>query len=123
MGIILSLIAPFLLLVLSPINLVVVLFKNYKTHGFWKTINKYFLDSAVNVDKFGNYNLSPLFNEVLIKKVGYKFGDINETISSVLGKNQRDNTLTIIGWIIVILLWIIDIQYWLKGGHCINSIK
>jgi len=123
MGILLSLIAPFLFLICSPLNLLVVLFKNYKAHGFWKVVNKYSLDSAVNVDKFGNYNLSPLFNAALIKKEGYKFGDPLETISSVLGKNQRDKTLTIVGWVIVYILWIVDIQYILKKGHCINSIK
>ncbi len=123
MGILLSLIAPFLLLILSPFNLVVVLFKNYKTHGFWRTINKYFLDSALSVDKFGNYNLSPLFNTTLINKKGYQFGGVDETISSVLGKNQRGKTLTVAGWIIVLLLWAIDVRYWFQGGHCINSIN
>ena len=40
----------------------------------------------------------------------------------MLGKNQVKKTLTIIGWVIVYILWLIDIPYWFKGGHCFNSI-
>jgi hypothetical protein len=122
-GILLSLIAPFLFALMSLPNLIVVLVNNYKTHSFLKTVDMYSLQSALNVDKFGNKNLSPLLNTLLIKKNGYKFGDPEETISSVLGRNQFVKTLTIIGWVIVILLFIIDYKFWFKGGHCLNSIK
>lgn len=123
MGILLSILAPFLFALMTPFNLIVVLFKNYKKHGFWGVVNKYSLDSAIGVDKFGNQNLSPLFNATLIKSCGYQFGGEDETISSVLGKNQRDKTLTIAGWVLVYILWGLDYQYWKKGGHCKNSIK
>lgn len=65
----------------------------------------YFLSSATNLDKFGNREFRTLLNKTLITKDGYKFGNINETISSVLGKNQRDNTLTKTG---KVLVWILD---------------
>jgi len=65
----------------------------------------YFLSSAINLDKFGNREFRTLFNTFLILESGYKFGNINETISSVLGKNERDNTLTQTGKIVV---WILD---------------
>ena len=55
-------------------------------------------------------------------KNGYKFGNVNETISSALGKNQRDKTLSWFGWLIVYILWAIDYKYWKKGGHSMNSI-
>ena len=100
----------------------VVLWKNARTRGFYKTIDKYFIDSAKSIDCFGNVNLKPLFDACLIKTNGYKFGKNGETISSVLGKNQVKKTLTIIGWVIVYILWFIDIPYWFKGGHCFNSI-
>lgn len=100
----------------------VVLWKHAKSRGFYKTIDNYFLDSAKKIDCFGNVNLKPLFDASLIKKNGYKFGKTNETISSVLGKNQLKNTLTIVGWLVVYLLWVIDFKYWFKGGHCLNSI-
>jgi len=123
MGILLSLIAPFLFAIISPFNLLIVLWENSKKHGFWKVVNVYSLNSAVNVDKFGNFNLSPTLNATLRTKEGYKFGNPEETISSALGKNQRDKTLTVTGWVIVIILYILDYKYWRKGGHCINSIK
>ena len=94
MGFLLFLIAYILFLPLSLINFCVV--KNKKG---------YFKSSAINLDKFGNREFRTLLNKTLILESGYKFGDIKETISGVLGKNQRDNTLTKIG---VILVWVLD---------------
>ena len=45
------------------------------------------------------------------------FGDERETISSVLGKNERDGTLTNAGRM---LCWILNV---LDKNHCKNSIK
>ena len=59
-------------------------------------------------------NLLALFNKVLINEKGYRFGDIRETISSVLGKNQRDKTLTKTG---KVLVWVLD------KNHCEKSIE
>jgi hypothetical protein len=77
----------------------------------------YFLSSASNLDKFGNREFRTLLNKILITKDGYKFGNINETISSVLGKNQRDNTLTKAG---KVLVWILDK---IDKNHCYKSIN
>ena len=49
--------------------------------------------------------------------MGYQFGVIGETISSALGKNQRDKTLTTTGKILVFILDFLD------ENHCENSIK
>jgi hypothetical protein len=48
---------------------------------------------------------------------GYQFGNINETISSALGKNKRDNTLTKVGLLLCYILDSID------ENHCIKSIQ
>jgi len=48
---------------------------------------------------------------------GYEFGKTGETISSALGKNQRDNTLTNCGKILVTILDFLD------KNHCKKSIK
>lgn len=72
---------------------------------------------AVGLDQIGNSVCRDLFNRVLIEKYGYKFGKIDETISSVLGKNQRDDTLTLLGVLLVILLDRLD------PDHCKNAIK
>jgi len=77
----------------------------------------YFLSSATNLDKFGNREFRTLWNKVLITDKGYQFGNINETISSVLGKNQRDNTLTKAG---KVLVWILDK---IDKNHCYKSIS
>ena len=55
----------------------------------------YFLDTAINIDRFGN---------------------IDETISSVLGKNQRFGHLTKFGKVICKILDTID------KNHCEKSI-
>lgn len=72
---------------------------------------------AVGLDQIGNAVCRDLFNRLLIEKDGYKFGKVNETISSVLGKNERDGTLSLGGLLLVILLDTID------KGHCKNSIQ
>jgi len=77
----------------------------------------YFLSSAVNLDKFGNREFRTLLNRVLITEKGYKFGNINETISSVLGKNELTNTLTKTG---KVLVWILDK---IDKNHCYKSIN
>jgi len=76
----------------------------------------YFLSSAINLDKFGNREFRTLWNKTLINNKGHKFGDINETISSVLGKNQLTGTLTKFG---NILVWILDK---IDNNHALKSI-
>ena len=122
MGILLYIIATIFWIVLTPINWVIVSYK----HGI---SNKYFFETAIDIDKFGNRNFRTLLNATLIKdsvfywssdRWGvidcYKFGNVNETISSVLGKNQRNKTLTCIGKLIVFILDKID------KNHCKKSI-
>ena len=94
MGFLLFIIAYILFLPLSVINFFVV--KNKKG---------YFKSSAINLDKFGNREFRTLLNKTLIREPGHKFGDIKETISGVLGKNQRDQTLSKTG---KGLVWILD---------------
>ena len=104
-------------------SFIVVMYKNIKIHGFWKAMDKFWFDNALELDVWANYHFRTLWNTVLRKVGGYAFGVIGETISSALGKNQRDRTLSIPGWVLVYILWAIDVKFWFKGGHCINSIK
>ena len=77
----------------------------------------YFKDSAINIDKFGNREFITSLNLCLIKSNSpFKFGNINETISSVLGKNKRFGHLTKFGKIICLILDTID------KNHCEKSI-
>ena len=117
MGFALFIIASILYLPLTLINIIIVMIKNVKSYNYLGVLNKYFYQTAIDIDRFGNSNFKTLWNSTLIKSNGYMFGNIHETISSVLGKNQKNNTLTRSG---KILVWILNT---LDKNHCINSIE
>ena len=108
-GLFLFLLAWALFLPLSLLNFLAVAIK-FKDLGYFKS-------SAVNLDRFGNFEFRTLFNLVLKKKGGYEFGNFEETISSVLGKNQLKGTLTKTG---KALVWVLDK---IEKNHCKKSIK
>ena len=116
MGIILYLVAIFLSLVLYIPATIYALFKIGIKSGF-KGINAYFFKKAMSVDQFGNVWAKALFNDILIKKGGYKFGDEDETVSSALGKNKLRGTFKRTGTLIAFILDFID------PNHCIKSIE
>lgn len=82
-----------------------------------KKLKIWFYSTARHIDLFGNVIAADLFNDVLIKKSGYRFGKRGETISSVLGKNIKTHTLTRAGKLLVKILDFIETD------HCINSIN
>lgn len=123
MGILLYIIAVVIWLVITPINWVIVAYK-------YGLSNQYFLETAIDLDKFGNRNFRTFLNATMVKnKVNfwnldrdfivqyYEFGDVRETISSALGKNKKQGTLTFFGKIICFILDSID------KNHCEKSIK
>lgn len=77
----------------------------------------YFRSTALSIDIFANREFRASWNKFLKKQEGYKFGKQGETISSALGKNQRDNTLTKLGKIICSILDFLD------KNHCKKSIR
>lgn len=105
------------------INFFTVIALNARKHGFFRVTSDFFQSGAIDRDKFGNHNYRTALNFYLIYKKGYQFGNMKETISSVLGKNQRDKTLTWLGCFFVYFLWVVDYTAWFKGGHCIDSIN
>ena len=115
-GIILYLVASVLFLPIALINLIVCIYKKIKNP------NRAFFATARGIDIFANESFSILWNTLLRKSGSYHFGHKDETISSALGKLQRDGGLSKLGWVVVYILWFIDVQYWKKGGHCVNSI-
>ena len=106
MGFILYIIA---ILLIFPLTLLNLLFVENKAG--------YFLNTARNLDIFGNREFRSFWNAVLILPEGYKFGKYGETISSVLGKNQRDSTLKPCGKFLVKVLDKIE------NDHCLKSIN
>lgn len=104
MGFLLFLIAYILFLPLTIWNYFLV-----KGDGYW-------LSSAISFDKYANREFRTLWNKYLRTENGYHFGRIDETISSALGKNERDGTLTETG---KRLVWILNK---LDKNHCQKSI-
>ena len=54
-------------------------------------------DLAHSIDQTGNVICERLFNHILIKSRIHRFGNPDETISSVLGKNKVINNLAFLG--------------------------
>lgn len=106
----LSIIAICLFVIIEPISfLFVVVVKKHSAKKYWRSF-------AVDVDRFGNHQFRTFFNAVLKTADGYPFGDFRETVSSALGKNQRDQTLSRAGKMLVKILDTID------KNHCEKSI-
>ena len=115
MNFILVILAKLLYLAVEPINFIyVILIKKKFT---WKRLDGYFRNESLAIDRFGNSQYRSLFNAWFVAEKGYKHGNINETISSVLGKNQRDDTLTKFGMLITKILDRMD------ENHCKESIN
>jgi hypothetical protein len=114
-GLILFIVSLILCSIFYPIgfiySVVLTLFKNGYTE-----LDKYLFQCAISQDQHANTWLSKLFNDVLIKQGGAKFGNTDETISSVLGKNQLSDKLTKLGKLINSILNKIE------NDHSIKSI-
>lgn len=121
MGFIVLIIAIVLGAVLVPIGFVWGVIESFYKKGFkagFKRLNDFFYDCAVSIDQTANVLCKELFNDALIKEnIGYKFGNPDETISGVLGKNKERGTLTRTG---KILDWILEK---LDKNHTIKSIE
>jgi hypothetical protein len=98
------------------------LFTNVKGRKWYQLIDQRAFTLAYNIDVFGNYQYAR-FWELIFSKGGYSFGRFGETISSALGKKQLEKSLSMGGWVIVVILFIIDVPKWFQRGHCIASIQ
>lgn len=93
-------------------------FYNKKFIKAFKEIDEDFFNIALGNDQKGNIVYKHLFNGWLITKGSINhFGNEDETVSSVLGKNKLNNTLTKLGKIVCLILDTID------ENHCIKSIN
>lgn len=71
----------------------------------WNEWNK---QLAIAKDQYGNGLMKYILNDSAINEGGCQFGNIDETISSVLGKNKRKNKLKPFGRFLSSLLNGID---------------
>jgi 8-oxo-dGTP diphosphatase len=88
-----------LFVIVAPLGVmitIVLLFIRDPREMFEKTPD-YPFSIAFSIDMLGNVVAGDLFNIILIKKGGYKFGRKKETISSAIGKNILLNKLTLAG--------------------------
>jgi hypothetical protein len=74
----------------------------------FRSIDLYLFHIAKSIDQHGNLVCAELFNLTLIKRKGYKFGDMDKTISFVLGVNAETKTLTYLGKKVCNLLNVIE---------------
>ena len=102
-GFILLLIALLLSVVLLPIG-----FTFQVIATLFRSIDSYLFQIAKSIDQHGNLVCAELFNLTLIKRKGYKFGDMDKTISFVLGVNAETKTLTYLGKKVCNLLNVIE---------------
>jgi 8-oxo-dGTP diphosphatase len=108
---------------LSPLLVVGMLYAflsylfSFRFKKYWNKVSTYFRSCAIAIDQLGNVFCAELFNDLLIKDDSTPFGDEDETISSVLGKNQQKNNLTKLGIALNALLDFID------TNHSLNSIE
>lgn len=120
MGLLLLLVSIILSVIYAPIGLLYMVIKNLMLIR-WKTflirVNSYLLTIAVSIDQLGNVIMQDLFNDILIKSDGHKFGNEDETISSVLGKNQVRSTLKFTGKLLNFILGLFE------KDHSVKSIE
>jgi 8-oxo-dGTP diphosphatase len=82
-----------------------------------KKLSFYIITVALSIDQLGNVIMSQLFNHLLITKKGYRFGDEDDTVSYVLGRNQATNNLKLLG------RWLANILDWIDKDHCKKAVK
>lgn len=110
--IILLLVALILFSIFAPIGFIIGLFikKDWK-----RRTKEYLRNVSLSIDQHGNVICKYLLEYTLIKKDHIHFGNPDETISSVLGKNKVINNLTFIGRVLDKILDIIDKNHSIKS--------
>ncbi len=73
-----------------------------------KAASIYFWKCAVAMDELGNTLCMDLFNDLMVKPDGHRFGNSNETVSPVLGVNKKAGKLYWLGLALSYILHLID---------------
>lgn len=117
----------FLLLVLTIVLAIILLVPAFIytairsiKHG---ELSKYFYKIAFSLDQLGNVTCGYMMNDWMIYPKGHRFGEVDETISHVLGKNLEKNTLYPLG---IKVSKTIDFFVYLfvkEKTHCLNAAK
>lgn len=112
-----------LAIVLFPLGIIVTIILL-----FFKDPREYFVNTSdypfgisYGIDVLGAIICGDLFNVILIKKGGYKFGKLGDTISYVIGRNILINKLTIAGLILNSFLNLFEKDHALKAVNKTDS--
>jgi 8-oxo-dGTP diphosphatase len=117
MGHVLLIIAIFLLYLLVPVTYLYMVIRTLVSRKPKKFLKLWAGKTARSLDVLFNVIGADMLTDILIKEGGYKFGNKKETISSVIGKNDRMGTLTRAGRF---LRWLLDK---IEEEHCKNAIN
>lgn len=111
----LFLVAILLCVVFAPIAIMYKIIKSVVLRKFgWG----WFKSLAYSVDQFGNVLAQDLFNDIFTDRYScHFFGNPDETISSVIGKNKVKGTLTFAG---EFLRWMLSL---FEKDHSIKAIE
>jgi 8-oxo-dGTP diphosphatase len=117
MSFVLFCIALLLVMITAPFGFVYALIRQTCSSKS-QSLNIYFIEVALVLDEVGNVTMQHLLNDILLirKENTYFFGNKNETISSVIGKNSLTNTLSPLGRVLNSFLNFLD------KDHSLNSI-
>jgi 8-oxo-dGTP diphosphatase len=117
MSFVLFCIALLLVMITAPFGFVYALIRQTCSSKS-QSLNMYFIEVALVLDEVGNVTMQHLLNDILLikKEDTYFFGNKNETISSVIGKNSLTNTLSPLGRALNSFLNFLD------KDHSLNSI-
>lgn len=120
-SLLLVVIAILLLVILTPFALLITIVVSIiNTNGIY--LVRYFKDIALSLDQLGNVICNVLFTYTLLKKDAvFVFGNVDETISSVLGKNKVDNNLTKVGLFLDYLLHLLEENHTIKYIDKVNN--
>lgn len=118
-GVLLSMVAKTLGMLLEPLNLISAIIINIRRRGIFRVINQYQLKSAREAAIYFQYNFRALWRLTMSNGKGYRFGrDKEMTLSVAIGKKRSEKTLSIHGLFWYYVLFLIDCTKWFKGGHC-----
>ena len=118
-NLILAIVATILSFIIIPLALLYALFYTWKSkNNIVEFLENVLLKYSIGLDQIGNATCYIFLNNVIIKNdTIHSFGNIDETISSVIGKNKLQGNLTICGRILDYILNLID------NNHSIKSIE
>lgn len=105
------------LLILTILLAMILLPIGFIASMFYSDRIKHLYKICQSIDQLGNVMCARIFNLILIKSTGYQFGNEDEVISSVIGKNYQAGTLSLAGRALNWLLNEIDRE------HTIHAIE